>query len=1225
MGPEISVVLPVYNGQQFILSSIDSILNQSFNNFELIIVNDGSTDKTSDFLKKYRDPRVVIIDNNGNQGLIYSLNVGIQNAKGVYIARMDADDISEPARFQQQYDFLKQNPEVSIVGSQVKFFDSDLKKQVYFKKYPQLHGEIAWGMLFNCCIAHPTIMARKNVFENNVGYSRGWETAEDYELWTRIIPTFKFANINKPLLKYRVHDLSVSRQKQEFQRKKTLAVRARYISFLTNSEVSEKVVDLVDNYENASQFEKEKIESLINYLYELFIERHWLTGNEKDLENLSLIHAKQKPRHLQHKIPTKNDGLNQFDFSYTPASIKRPFYSYKLLNANSEPAVTIVTPFYNTGELFKETAQSVFRQSFQQWEWILVNDGSTDETSLSILNQYRNLDTRIRVVDQPNNYGPSAARNKGYQLARAKYIVQLDSDDLLEPTAIEKWYWFMETHSEYSFAKGYCVGFSAMEYLYEGGFHQNDRFLVENCVDLNCIIRKSVHDIVGGYDESNRLGLEDWDFWMHCAAHGFWGATIPEYHDWYRRSKNYSEKWPNWNLEKMEDFVEILKGRYPSLWSTGIPRINLPGDRPIYLELDDLIAKNKLAKEKKRLLLILPWLRIGGADKFNLDLLKQLSQQEWEISILTVLEGDNSWSKEFEKFTPDIFILDHFLPKEDYPRFINYFIGSRNFDAVISTMNVFGYKILPYIRSNYPEICILDILHMEEENGDFGAYPAISVENQQYIDFHITTTKHLMHRMIEHGLDRGRADVCYTNVDSRGWKNKEKERQKVNSLLKIDHDATLIIYVARLCKQKQPRVLGKTLKILKEEGLHFKALVIGDGPDHVMLQSFISQYGLEDQVSLLGALDNQITKEYIRASDILFLPSFWEGLALTIYEAMAAGLPIVGADVGGQKELVTEDCGFLLARSDEDSEAKEYAKVLRHLILNPELRVQMGNNGQKRVEKCFRLDQLGPRLAALISKANDLHKHQPLSPVTLEQGISAAKSAVQYAKEHRTWIEPKTENEFKQKNNPNCNNLTVDVKTSRQSNKVRLYRFIKSLLLPLYKFARHKNFKWIADLRYRLRRLLISDEDTYNSIYASTGKNTITDSQILQNNIAPETEKNDLRLTVPHSANAYLEGIHAKDAEAIQQLQAGNAYFEEIHAKDVEAMQQLRAGNEWLDTMRKKDLEFITELKLKVESQSKEIEAYRLLLENNKFLQIVGALKFLFVKSIARIKAARKS
>ena len=133
---------------------------------------------------------------------------------------------------------------------------------------------------------------------------------------------------------------------------------------------------------------------------------------------------------------------NKPDYENTPASFRRPPFRYAPASLQAAPQVTIVTPFYNEGAIFHETARCVFHQSFQQWEWIIVNDASTDAAAVEILSAYRVKDPRVRVIDQQVNQGPSAARNLGFRLAAASYVVRLDSDDLLEPTALEKWLWY---------------------------------------------------------------------------------------------------------------------------------------------------------------------------------------------------------------------------------------------------------------------------------------------------------------------------------------------------------------------------------------------------------------------------------------------------------------------------------------------------------------------------------------------------------------------------------------------------------------------------------------------------------------------------------------------------------------------------------------------------------------------------------------------------------------
>ena len=134
------------------------------------------------------------------------------------------------------------------------------------------------------------------------------------------------------------------------------------------------------------------------------------------------------------------------DYADTPASEHRAPFDYAPADAQAEPLVSIVTPFFNTGAVFHETARSVLRGSLQAWEWLIVNDASTSGESLSVLAHYRHGDDRIRVIDLPRNSGPSAARNAGFARARAPFVLQLDSDNLIEPTAAAKWWWYLETH-----------------------------------------------------------------------------------------------------------------------------------------------------------------------------------------------------------------------------------------------------------------------------------------------------------------------------------------------------------------------------------------------------------------------------------------------------------------------------------------------------------------------------------------------------------------------------------------------------------------------------------------------------------------------------------------------------------------------------------------------------------------------------------------------------------
>jgi len=218
--PMISVILSVYNTDKYLEEAIESILSQTYKDFEFIIINDGSTDKSLEIIENYaqKDSRIVVV-NRENRGLIESLNEGIRIAKGKYIARMDADDISLPQRFEKQIDFMEKNFDVGILGSAVITFGENLKESIWtlHTKNDLLKAEL----LFSSCFAHPAVIMRKELIEKyDLYYSKDFIDAEDYELWTRFSNYCKFANLKEPLLKYRILENSVSRKADRDEQKR---------------------------------------------------------------------------------------------------------------------------------------------------------------------------------------------------------------------------------------------------------------------------------------------------------------------------------------------------------------------------------------------------------------------------------------------------------------------------------------------------------------------------------------------------------------------------------------------------------------------------------------------------------------------------------------------------------------------------------------------------------------------------------------------------------------------------------------------------------------------------------------------------------------------------------------------------------------------------------------------------------------------------------------------
>ena len=227
MNPLVTVLMPVYNGEKYLKEAIESVLNQTFRDFEFLIIDDGSADKSAEIIKSFNDARIRLERNETNLGLIKTLNKGLGLAKGKYIARMDCDDISLPKRLSIQVNFMEKHPEIDVCGSWVKVMGL---KQEFVNKYPQNHEEARAYLLFNTPFAHPSVIIRKEVMEKHkLKYDENYKHAEDYELWSRIINYAKVSNIPKVLLHYRMHDESVSKKNSSAQAENSNRVRIRLL------------------------------------------------------------------------------------------------------------------------------------------------------------------------------------------------------------------------------------------------------------------------------------------------------------------------------------------------------------------------------------------------------------------------------------------------------------------------------------------------------------------------------------------------------------------------------------------------------------------------------------------------------------------------------------------------------------------------------------------------------------------------------------------------------------------------------------------------------------------------------------------------------------------------------------------------------------------------------------------------------------------------------------
>jgi glycosyltransferase involved in cell wall biosynthesis len=288
--PIASVIMAAYNSELYIREAIDSILNQTLQDFELIVTDDCSTDRTAAILASYNDNRVRILHNDKNQGAPFSRNLAIRSAHGKYIAILDADDISLPNRLREQVEFLEENQDISGTGSYVFEINSSGQK-IRTVQHPIMAEHVKCSMLFRCSIVHSSAMIRRDFFINNhLFYNETFPCSQDYEMWSRAVFLGKFSNFPQYLTLYRCSETQMSVMRKETQFKQ--AERVYHSLFLKlGVELTEKEMELHSFLITQKPFETQKniseIADWARFIFKKNIEAK--AFNKNDLANEILL------------------------------------------------------------------------------------------------------------------------------------------------------------------------------------------------------------------------------------------------------------------------------------------------------------------------------------------------------------------------------------------------------------------------------------------------------------------------------------------------------------------------------------------------------------------------------------------------------------------------------------------------------------------------------------------------------------------------------------------------------------------------------------------------------------------------------------------------------------------------------------------------------------------------------------------------------------------------
>ena len=593
---------------------------------------------------------------------------------------------------------------------------------------------------------------------------------------------------------------------------------------------------------------------------------------------------------------------------------------------SNTPIISIITGFYNDEKYIMETAYSVLNQTFPYFEWIIVNDGSTEKSAIETLEKIKNMDDRIIIINKENE-GVSVARDYGMKFTneQSKYVMFLDSDDLLNKTYLECAYWTLETNVNASFAYTDVLNFGEREFKWVK-YYTPEQEKKDNILVLTSLIRKKDFLKVGGFDTKEKDIYEDWMLWLKMMKEGMYPVRMSFLGFWYRQ-KNKSDSQlqrANKNREKLLKDIYAYSSKIDKRpEAIQYPKQDFNWDK-IVDNIDTIVVPKEKHNNKIKILLIIPWMTVGGADKFNLDVISRVDKSKYEFIVISTLPNSNPWRQKFEEFAT-VYDLTTFLDRKYWISFLEYIICKENINIIFNTNSTFGYASLPYLKARHPEIPIIDYIHMEEWYLRNGGYSRDSAAIDNVIDKTYLCNANSAKILVNYfGKNEEEVKTLYIGVDEKKFDPELYNKKEILKSLKlnISDEKKIIGFICRIAEQKRPYLFVEILKELKKRRKDFIAVVAGDGPMLNEIKAKVKSSQLNEHVIFLGNISK--TEEIYSICDITLNCSIKEGLALTSYESLAMGVPVITSDVGGQKELINEDVGIVVKCMQNEKEIKNF-------------------------------------------------------------------------------------------------------------------------------------------------------------------------------------------------------------------------------------------------------------------------------------------------------------
>ena len=529
--PLVSIVMPIYNSETYLDEAILSIIHQTYQNWELLVINEfGSNEEGKRIINRYAaiDSRIRLIQNSERLGIAESLNEGLRQARGEYIARMDGDDISLPKRIEKQVEFMENNNDILLCGVQVEVFGSE-KWDWKLETDPT---QIRTDALFYSPCVHPTILFRRDVIDKySIFYNKNYKASEDYDFFTRVLEFGEIANLKEVLFKYRLYSTNATYINNKIGFEIYSDVMERQFHKL-GIDFSRQEVDLLSVHYSLKGLEGvevlEKMVALDLLLKNIFYVLY--NKYKKSAPYLfKTLHRRFKESYDWLDNTCKYFDKNKAESIYINSVFYHDEFYVQTKFSSSKPKVSVLLPVYNSEKYIAETLWSLFDQTFSDFEVLVLNEYGSNKEGLEVVKIFD--DDRIRIIQNKEKLGLADSLNLGMREAKGEYLARIDGDDLARSDRFALQVEFLDKNREYGLVGSLQHHFGInTDYIHDVPKEHKDILagLIYDCLVCHSTImmrKKAFIDNRLFYDKTKQA--EDYELWTRaCKIFKFY--NIPE-------------------------------------------------------------------------------------------------------------------------------------------------------------------------------------------------------------------------------------------------------------------------------------------------------------------------------------------------------------------------------------------------------------------------------------------------------------------------------------------------------------------------------------------------------------------------------------------------------------------------------------------------------------------------------------------------------------------------